>query len=219
MHTRACPSARVDDLIVETHNDELLVYDRRSDVAHCLTSVAALVWRSCDGETDVDALVGLVSDLETDGDPEDLTLRALAELADKNLLDVAYEGRSAVSRRQALQRLAGAGMAALAAPLVVSAAVPSAASAKSPPCIAAFGVCTAGTNNTNGDCCGTTLCTLGSTAGNTTKYCNNNTSCIAPGDTAVGTSQGVSCSQATGPGQGAASCCTNRCGPANKCAV
>jgi hypothetical protein len=180
------PHARSAELIVEHHGDELLVYDRTSEVAHCLTRVAARVWQSCDGETELEALVASVAAMGVDGDPEEVTLRALAELEEKRLLDVAYEGRtSELSRRQMMGRLAGVGMAAVAVPLVVSAAAPNPAAAASPPCVNPLGVCVAGTNNTNGNCCGTVTCTQGIGAlpvlGVLLKHCNNNINCLGSG--------------------------------------
>jgi hypothetical protein len=211
MHTQSCPTARSNDLIVEDHNDELLVYDRRSDVAHCLSRVATLLWQNCDGKTDVDALIRLVDAQMSPVDAEDLTLRALTELADKGLLETGHDAKTTVSRRVILQRMAGAGMAALATPLVISAAVPTAAAAKSPPCISPgppLATCT-GTNNMNGDCCGTLFCTRGTGATGTNQYCNTSTSCIGQNQNAAGTNNGSKhCSNTAGA---AASCCSGVC--------
>src|SRR3954463_10160017 len=52
----AKPLARSTELVVEELADELLVYDLRSDEAHCLGATAARVWRACDGENTVAAL-------------------------------------------------------------------------------------------------------------------------------------------------------------------
>ena len=53
METRK-PVARTEELGVEEIGDELLVYDQRSDQAHCLGSAAARVWRACDGTRTVE---------------------------------------------------------------------------------------------------------------------------------------------------------------------
>ena len=45
------PCARSEDLIVEELGEELLVYDMKADRGHCLSPVAARVWRRCDGRT------------------------------------------------------------------------------------------------------------------------------------------------------------------------
>ena len=214
MRTQSFPKARSSDLIVEDHNEELLVYDRRSDVAHCLTRVAALVWRSCDGQTELEGLVRIVGALDFDGDAEDLTLRALAELAEKGLLEDTYSAGEGVSRRRVLKRMAGASMAAIAAPLVVSAAVPTAQAALSPACRTATQTCTSATNNQPGDCCtGTGLvCTTGTAGSGAQKYCNTSQNCVGAGQNALGTSGSIPCSSGTlTPPNGAASCCSGTC--------
>src|SRR5438105_3324576 len=100
--------ARSDGLVVQDMGDELLVYDRREDVAHCLSGAAASVWRGCqDGATRDELAAG--ADL---GDG--LVDAALEELAAKQLLDAPL-GRSGVTRRHALRRMAGVGAAAVAA--------------------------------------------------------------------------------------------------------
>ena len=42
------------DVVVEELIDEVLVYDRRADVAHCLSEIAATVWRTCEGGATLD---------------------------------------------------------------------------------------------------------------------------------------------------------------------
>src|SRR5215213_9223849 len=87
------PSARTADLLVEEFGDELLIYDQRSDQAHCLTPAASRVWRACDGSTSVQQL-GSALDLDA------ATLaRALEELEACELLD--YGPATGVTRREA----------------------------------------------------------------------------------------------------------------------
>ena len=145
----ARPQARDQGLVIEELGDELLVYDRERDVAHCLGSVAAQVWRSCDGERDIAQIGRLVS---TPPDERDaLVDDALAELQEKGLLVAssvaANGGAKGLSRRQAVGRMAGA---LVAAPLIVSVVAPTAQAATS--CVALNTLCT-GTPETAGDCC------------------------------------------------------------------
>ena len=44
------PLARSEELVIEELGDELLVYDERTQRAHCLSATAARVWRACDGK-------------------------------------------------------------------------------------------------------------------------------------------------------------------------
>ena len=161
------PLARSTDLIVEEHGDELLVYDTRADVGHCLSPAAARIWRRCDGRTPPD---GLSAQLALEGDAVD---QALAELEACALLEAPLEPtlnvvRNGGSTRREVATKAvkvGAGMAAGA--LIFSQAAPAAAQAVSPAFCANLltndcGVC--GQN----DCC---CCTPGVNNPDATQTC------------------------------------------------
>lgn len=117
------PLARSEELIVEAVDEDLLVYDQRSDEAHSLSTPAARVWRRCDGRTDIDAL-----STELDLDSETV-VRALAELDECGLLDAGPV--AGVTRREATTRVAKIGAAAAAAPLIYSIVSPFPAAADS----------------------------------------------------------------------------------------
>ena len=156
-------TARRNDIVVEAVIDEVLIYDQRADVAHCLGDIAALVWRTCDGGATLgDVAEQLVAhDLAGSGeDATELAGTAVSELVEKGLLETSRVGAGAVSRRQALRRMAGVGAAAVVAPLVVSAAVPSAAAAVSTSCSSIFGT----TCTTNTQCCSSAGLQCGGTA-------------------------------------------------------
>ena len=111
--TQQAPLARTEDLRIQDLGDEIVVYDTRTDEAHCLGPSAASVWRACDGQRPL-------ADL---GEPDE-TAAALAELADKRLLlERAPGDGSGISRRQLVGRMA---TAAVAAPLIVSVTAPTA---------------------------------------------------------------------------------------------
>jgi DNA-binding transcriptional regulator YhcF (GntR family) len=106
------PLARTDELIVEEIDAEVLIYDQRTNEAHCLTPAAARVWRACDGESSREQLA---TELELDADT---VQRALVDLEACGLLDgIADPG---VTRREATTRFAKLGAAAAAAPLIYS---------------------------------------------------------------------------------------------------
>lgn len=132
------PVARRDDLIVEKLPDEVLVYDLKTDKAHCLNHTAALIWENCDGkknEGDIAAL--LQSELKSPMSAEAVLL-GVAELDSFGLLnvDAAAPQRQHLSRRRLIQNLGLS--AALALPLIVSISAPAAAQAGSTtdPCVA-----------------------------------------------------------------------------------
>jgi DNA-binding transcriptional regulator YhcF (GntR family) len=117
------PVGRRVDLVVEDIGDEVLVYDQRSDQAHCLGSVAGRVWRACDGATTVEQLSTRL------GLEEATTERALDELEQCGLLETGLPG--GVTRREAAARIAKVGAAAASAPLIYSIAAPTPALAAS----------------------------------------------------------------------------------------
>jgi hypothetical protein len=127
------PRARKDDLLEETVGEELLLYDRTSHTAHCLSPIAAGVWRHCDGERDVTDLAELT------GANENLVADALHELREKELLvaepTLTQSATPGISRREAIGRVARIGAAAAGASLIVSAtaATPAMASSEEKP--------------------------------------------------------------------------------------
>ncbi len=143
----ALPRARHEDLVVKDLNDEILVYDRDGDSAHCLGPVAAMVWKACDGTTRVDAMAERLGGDDALGRVSD----ALTELKTRGLLDGAPEperDREGLSRRQAMYRLAGA---AVSAPMIVSVMAPMARAAGSCSGPQLGGTCVGGPGL--GNCC------------------------------------------------------------------
>jgi hypothetical protein len=123
------PRARKDGLLEETAGEELLLYDRDSHTAHCLSPIAACVWRHCDGEHNVTELAKLA------GASESLVADALHELREKDLLDaeptLVKSTIPGESRREAIGRVARYGAAAATGSLIVSATAATPAMASS----------------------------------------------------------------------------------------
>jgi hypothetical protein len=113
------PRARQDGLLEERVGEELLLYDRNSHTAHCLSPIAASVWRHCDGGRDVTDLAVLA------GVSEGLVADALHDLREKDLLDaepaIMQSAVRGESRREAIVRVARYGGAAAAGSMIVSA--------------------------------------------------------------------------------------------------
>lgn len=151
------PRARQDGLLEETVGEELLLYDQDSHTAHCLSPIAAGVWRHCDGEHDIAGLARLT------GAGESLVLGVLDELREKDLLDAEPELRQSTvpgeSRREAIGRVARYGAAAAAGSMVVSATAATPAMATSGvetgccQCVEPLGQdCNCAVNLTKGQC-------------------------------------------------------------------
>lgn len=117
------PKARKEELVLQEVEGELLVYDLRSNQAHCLNETAALVFRRCDGQSTVAEVSAQLRARDAALDEEALTL-ALSELARAGLL----EEPVGLSRREFTRR---AGLAAALLPAVVTMLAPTAAEAAS----------------------------------------------------------------------------------------
>jgi hypothetical protein len=130
---RSPPRARKDGLLEETAGEELLLYDQNSHTAHCLSPIAACIWRHCDGEHDLTELA------EFAGVSKNLVADALHELHEKDLLasepTFMQSTIPGVSRREAIGRGVRYGAAATGAALIVSAtaATPAMASSEEKP--------------------------------------------------------------------------------------
>lgn len=129
------PIARNDDLLVSQFEDEVVVFDRRTERYHHLNPLAAFVWERCDGETDVEALTDAGSEAFDLESPRPMVEEALVELTEAGLLEEApgeEQAPGGVTRRFALRKMAATGAAVVALPLVTTMAAPEPAAAKSP---------------------------------------------------------------------------------------
>jgi len=152
------PRARKDGLIIKELPDEILIYDRACDKAHCLNHTAALVWKYADGRNSVpDIASKLGSDLNAKVD-EKLVWYALDQLNRDHLLAETFtppQLLAGMSRREAVRAL---GVAAIVAvPLVTSIVAPTPAQAAT--CTgtgtscASPATCCSGTCSTGGGSC------------------------------------------------------------------
>jgi hypothetical protein len=128
-------------------NDELLVYDARTNKGHCLNQTAAAVWIACDGKTSVNKIVTILrKKLQADFD-EQIVCLALDKLEKAGLLlgpvNSHIEGRL-WSRREVMRGIAA--ISAVGLPVITSILVPTAAQAAS--CFPLLHICTS-----NGQCC------------------------------------------------------------------
>lgn len=164
---RQLPIARDKDLIVQELPDEVLVYDLKTDKAHCLNPTAALIWKNCDGQKSVSQIAGLVEQELKSPVSEQVVTLGLEELAGYRLLKeetwVPLQ-ETGLSRRQLIKRLGLT--AAIGLPVIISITAPRAVEAATvDPCTAdprAIGCpCTfdgdCDSDNCNGGICGPPL--------------------------------------------------------------
>jgi hypothetical protein len=114
--------------IVRQLSDELLVYDVKTNKAHCLNKTAAKVWQLCDGKMTVAEISKKIAKGTTPSRNEDLVWLAIERLSNAGLLEQSKTTIS-TSRRAALRKLATA--TAIALPVIVSILVPTPAEAAS----------------------------------------------------------------------------------------
>jgi Coenzyme PQQ synthesis protein D (PqqD) len=122
------PISRTTGLVTKEVARELIVYDLEWHRAHSLNTVAAAVWRRCDGGRDAAAIAAGIREVEGLPVTEAAVRYAIAELSRARLL-TGPAPEPGVSRREWLRRLGAT--AAVAVPLVTSIVAPTAAQAQS----------------------------------------------------------------------------------------
>jgi hypothetical protein len=144
----ALPMARPSsEFIFEELADEVLVYDQVSHQAHCLPTLAAKIWRMCDGVTPRGrAEQVLAGTLSLDAVLEQLTRAGLVRVSR------APRERIDRTRRAMFSKTAFVAAAVIASPIVYSIVAPSVAEAASL-CGAKTQVCCAGNKCTFPNVC------------------------------------------------------------------
>jgi hypothetical protein len=147
------PQSRKDDLVIQSANGEVLVYDLRTNKALCLNETSALIWEECDGTKDSVELRDSVSRKLGSAVGDDLIWLALDQLKKEELLDSSYESEkkfAGMSRREVIKKIGVGSMIAL--PIVAGLVAPKAIHAQT--CIAAGSA--TGTATLAGNCPSTT---------------------------------------------------------------
>ena len=126
------PQVRRDGIIVRELDNEILIYDTKSNKAHCLNDTAALVWKQCDGQSTAAEISGRLSlQLRTDVD-ERVVWFALKQFSRDHLLEEKVTVpapfiAAGLNRREMVRVLALT--AVVAVPLVTSIVAPTAVQA------------------------------------------------------------------------------------------
>ena len=158
MKNSQCPIARKSGLVVQEVPDEVLVYDLESNKAHCLNQSAAMIWKSCDGNTSVSDIAKLVENQAGGKVTEDFVWLAIDQLSENNLLEKeissAFEGSS---RREVIKKIGLASMIAI--PVIASLVAPQSAMAAASCACVNPGACAAQTGcPSTANCNGNALC-------------------------------------------------------------
>ncbi|CAN5223731.1 hypothetical protein BH10ACI1_BH10ACI1_06220 [soil metagenome] len=132
MNKKEFPLSRKNDIVVQEHDDEVLIYDLNENKAFCLNKTSAIVWQACDGKrtiAEINDFVGQQLNSKTD---EYVIWLALDQLSKENLIenDVKLTDKFVgLSRREVIKKVGLASVIAL--PLVSSLVAPMAIHANS----------------------------------------------------------------------------------------
>lgn len=123
MNNTQRPEARKSGLVIQDLPEEILVYDLKTNKAHCLNQTAAVVWKLCDGNNSVTEISQLYSRQAGNQINEDLIWLAIDQLNENKLLVTEVNSEfHGESRRSVIKKI---GMAAvIALPVVASLAAP-----------------------------------------------------------------------------------------------
>jgi coenzyme PQQ synthesis protein D (PqqD) len=126
------PKSRRSGVLVDHVRDETIVYDEERQQAHSLNRTAGFVWTHSDGTRSVSDLAALLANELGIEVSESLVEYTLEELSRVHLLENQDASEEvSVGRRDVLRRLATAGAAAVALPVVLSVLAPTPAMAAS----------------------------------------------------------------------------------------
>ena len=121
-------TARTKDLIVQSIDGEVCVYDLVNKKCHVLNKTSALVWKLCDGHSTLEEMAAKLEQFDLPAD-RDIVLLALDQLEKAGLLENAAPKLAltpAASRRSLIGKLGAVAGAAALLPLIDSIAVPNA---------------------------------------------------------------------------------------------
>lgn len=122
------PIARKNDLVVQEMPGEVLVYDLKTNKAHCLNETSAHVWKSCDGKTSIGDIVRSFEANVGSKVTEDFVWLAIDQLNENGLLEAGVAPRFAgESRRSVIKKIGLASVVAL--PVIASLVAPKSAMA------------------------------------------------------------------------------------------
>ena len=150
------PLARTEGLVVQEMPDELLVYDVKTDKAHCLNITAAAVWKACDGSRTVADLSASFDAEAGSSRGEGVVLLALEQLQENDLLESPVDLGPTYSRRELVKAIGLVSLIAL--PVVASLAMPQAVMAASCACVNPGACLTQTTCPSTTNCNGSGVC-------------------------------------------------------------
>ena len=126
------PKTRNENIVVQEMDNEILIYDLKTDKAFCLNETSALIYQLCDGKRNIPEINRQLNKHLNESVSEELIWLALDNFKKENLLEenekfeIDFNG---LNRRQIIKKIGLASLIAL--PMVSSVVAPSAANAAS----------------------------------------------------------------------------------------
>ena len=125
------PKSRIENIVIQEMNAELLIYDLKDNKAFCLNETSAIIYQLCDGKRTVADINKALSKKLNQSVNDELIWLALDGLKKENLLEnsdieIDFNG---LNRRQIIRKVGLASLIAL--PMISSLVAPSAANAGS----------------------------------------------------------------------------------------
>lgn len=159
------PVSRKENIVVQELENELLVYDLKTNKAFCLNETSAIVFQLCDGQKAVAEISDLMGRKLKTLVSEDFVRLALHELKRDGLLENAHDYEdyfAGMSRRELVKKVGLASITAL--PIVSSVVAPNAAMAQSGTNLPLNAACANSNQCASGNCVnGSTCCSPTST--------------------------------------------------------
>lgn len=120
------PKARMENIVVQELDNELLIYNLISNKALCLNETSKLVWQACDGKTSATEISEIIGQKLNSPINEDLIWLALDILKKENLIENGEQFSNyfaGMSRREVIRKVGLGTMIAL--PVIASVIAPS----------------------------------------------------------------------------------------------
>jgi len=130
MKNNVKPTARKNDLVIQHLDNEVLVYDLKTNKAACLNDTAAFVWQNCDGSNAIADIAQALGRKTNSAVNDDLVWLAIDELSKHKLLEDKVPAEYSVagmSRRDVIKKIGLGTMIAL--PVIATLVAPQSASA------------------------------------------------------------------------------------------
>lgn len=135
------PKSRIENIVIQEMNAELLIYDLKDNKAFCLNETSAIIYQLCDGKRTIKEINNEVAEKLNQPINDELIWLALdglkkEGLLENNAIEIDFNG---LNRRQIIRKVGLASLVAL--PFVASVIAPSAAQAASAGNVALLGAC------------------------------------------------------------------------------